>query len=186
MIKKRQKSVSPKNHVKISRIYKNCFLGSKAGLQEETFASLGITQLLYLSEEPCPKVSENVEVLDLGKESEGFFHLLRATSFADFDRKKMETWFQKAFRFLDKGMLDGKVSVCCTLGKVRSATVVIAYFMHRFALDFATAKSFVESKREIGLDAFAEKYLTKYGGFCTKLSESGLIFESSENLLQIV
>ncbi|KYQ91236.1 putative protein tyrosine phosphatase [Tieghemostelium lacteum] len=64
--------------------------------------------------------------------------------------QKMLQQFEAIFQFMDECKKNGeRVLVHCAMGISRSATVVIAYLMKEYAMDYNTAFKFVKSKRSI-------------------------------------
>ena len=68
---------------------------------------------------------------------------------------KLEDWpdqdilqhLPQALAFISEGLKTGSVLVHCMAGVSRSASIVIAYIMVKYSLDFDTAKERVRSKR---------------------------------------
>jgi hypothetical protein len=79
---------------------------------------------------------------------QGKIEYLRKLSGEGFSIEDPLTWFEKAFREIDRARAEGKnVLVSCSEGMSRSATLMIAYLMSRAELSFEQAVCHVRSRR---------------------------------------
>ncbi|KAG0432389.1 hypothetical protein HPB47_020885 [Ixodes persulcatus] len=112
------------------------FLGGRDAAEDDpTVRTLGITHIL------------TADIFPLELEGSKSNLQLLFLQVDDRPEEDLLSHFEKACKFIDQGCRNGGCLVHCYFGVSRSATLVIAYIMQKYRLDYTTAFERVREKR---------------------------------------
>nr|XP_022905968.1 dual specificity protein phosphatase MPK-4-like [Onthophagus taurus]XP_022908639.1 dual specificity protein phosphatase MPK-4-like [Onthophagus taurus] len=125
--------------VSIDLIEKNLYLGSlSAATDIPTLNKYEITHILTIDTVPLPR-----NVLDIRNITSKFIQL------SDQPKEDLLSHFTNSIEFINNGISKGNVLVHCYFGVSRSATIIIAYIMKKYNLNYTEALKKVKKRRSI-------------------------------------
>ncbi|KAK9890501.1 hypothetical protein WA026_010580 [Henosepilachna vigintioctopunctata] len=125
--------------INVDLIEPNLYLGGLAAAKDVgTLSKLKITHILTI--DCCPLPRQILELKELN---------IKFVQLSDQPKEDILSSFDDTYLFIEDGIQKGNVLVHCYFGVSRSATLVIAYIMKKYSLNYVDAFQKVKLKRSI-------------------------------------